>query len=294
MAILRLPVVAFAYLVDMLRQVPGMRWVERHVPGVVATLLLLAAVAFVYWGAQRSPQRIDMLGLVNGQLSTMQSWIIISGDLERDPLYPAELRYVLTDADVPNAKLVVTSDIALTTGHTTISGIIVGGRLPPATGERWVGQMVADDELAIEQDPPWIALGFVVAALLVGGAARSSYPVLFDERPKPTAPRARTINVGIGRGSRRERGQRVSGTLVLTVGEPVEMRVAGEAPTILRLHSPHTTVDIGQLRGLSGSEAALVVRLATEEMVLTFGSREDRDATFAALAAEFEPRPADG
>ncbi|MEP7158757.1 MAG: hypothetical protein ABI797_04975 [Chloroflexota bacterium] len=294
MAILRFPLIAFAFLVDKLRRIPGVLWAERHVLWVVATLLLLAVVALVYWGAQRSPQRVNMVELASGQLSHMQSWIIISGDLQRDPRFPSAFRYVMTDVEAPNAKLNVTSDIERPTGQTTISGTFVGGRLPTPTGVRWTGQIAADDELAPEQDPPWVALGFVVAAVLVIGAARSSYPVLLDERPQPIEQRKRAISVGIVRGSRRERRRHVSGTLVLTLGEPVELRMAGEAPMVLRLHSPYTSVDIGELRGLSRSEAALVVRLATEEMVLTFASREDRDAAFAALAAEFEPRRADG
>ena len=293
MAILRFPMVAFAFLVDKLRRVPGVLWAERHIPWVVAALLLLAIVALVFWGAQRSPQRVTIAALAGGQLSHMQSWIIVSGDLQRDPRFPSAFRYVMTDVNAPNAKLNVTSNIERALGQTTVSGMFVGGRLPSPTGARWTGQIAADDELATEQDPPWVALGLVVAAVLVIGAARSSYPVLFDERPRRIVPSARRIQVGIVRGTHREGGQRVSGTLVLTPGEPVEMHLAGEEPTVVRLHSPHTSVDVGELRGLTRSEPALVVRLTTEELTLTFGSREDRDAALAALEAEFE-RAADG
>jgi hypothetical protein len=282
-AILRFPVVAAAFLADRFRRVPGMGWVERHVPWVVAVLLLLAVVALAFWAAQRSPQRISLAALAAGQLPDMQSWIIISGNLQRDPLYPSQFRYVLTDVQAPNANLLVTSDVELETGQTTISGTLVGGRLGTPTGIRWTGQMEADAALAPEQDPPWVALGFVLSAVLIGGATKMSYPVLFRESPAPAPVRARRIPVRIARGSRQERWQPQDATLLLTPGEPVQASLDGAAPIFLRLHSPHTSYDVGELRHLSGAAPALVVRLTSEELNVLFASRADRDEAYAGM-----------
>jgi hypothetical protein len=278
-------VVAFAYLVDRLRRVPGARWVESHVAWVIGVLLVVALVALVFWGSQRSPVRISIAGLAAGQLSDMQSWIIVSGDLERDPLFPARLRYVLTDADVPNAKMVVTSDVELATGQTTISGILVGGRLPSPTGQRWVGQMEADAELAREPDPPWITLGLTAAAVLLGLAGRTSYPLFLRRgRPRATTGGAR-FPVGVRSGSRAVESDLEVAMFVTRADAPVELHVPGSEPRPLLFHSALTSIEVGDLHRLSSSQPALVVHTTTDELTIGFATTSDRDAAHAALVA---------
>src|SRR4029453_10428373 len=116
--------------------------------------------------SQRSPQRVSMAGLYAGDLSQMQTWIIVSGDLleEASSSSPTH-QYALTDASVPDAKLIVSSEVPLAAGQTTVSGILVGGTGGAQPGFGWVGQLRADPELAREPDPPWIAIGLVAAAV---------------------------------------------------------------------------------------------------------------------------------
>jgi hypothetical protein len=286
MTFLRLPVVVYAFVVDKLRRIPGAPLVERHVPLVVTALGLAALVALVLWGAQRSPQRLSLAELAAGGLSPMQTWIIVTGDLQSGVYTATERRYVMIDPAAPNAELIVTSDVDLPLGHVTLSGRLVGGQLGAPIGERWVGQLAADPVVAREQDPPLIAIGFLVVALLIAFSARISYPMFFSEKPKSTIPAPKTWKVNVTDDQPTSARRAQQGDLVFSRGEPVELRVPGQAAQMLRLHSAHTSVEVGALTWLSHSEPAILVRPASGDLSMTFSSREERDAAYAALVAD--------
>ena len=290
LAILRFPVVAFGFVVDRLRRLPGARTLGRHASLIAVGLLLAALVAFIVWGIERAPQRISLAELAAGALSPMQSWIIVSGQLSGpEPSHTSDFRYRLTDPAAPNATMIVTSSSELTLGWTTLSGTYVGTREGVPPGFRWIGQMQADRVLAQEQPPPWIALILAAAGLLVGVGGRFSYPTFFSETPDRSAPSAATLAVNVSGGTA-SREQLVPGTLRLQPGEPVILRLQGADEQRLRLHSAYTSVEVGELRGLSRSEPAIRVRQPTGDLDITFASRGDRDAAFAALAADARTR----
>jgi hypothetical protein len=286
MTIVRFPIVAFAYVVDRLRHVPGGRLIERHVALVVTAAMLAAGLTFVAWGAEKSPQRIDLPSLANGQLSFMQSWIIISGQLGNESITGNEYRYLLTDPAVPKAELIVVSSIQRPLGQTTLSGTYVGTREPLAGDFKWIGQMRADVELAKEQDPPWITIGITIVALLLAWGSRTSYPTFFHKTPRAQTVRHASLLVGVRRGLRGEAGPASPGSLVISPGAPVELREPGTSPLSLRLHSAHTSLEAVELRRLSSAEPALLVHLPTAELTLSFASNEDRDMAHAALTAD--------
>ncbi len=283
-SILRLPVVVFAFVVEQLRRIPGARQIERRAPWVVSALLLVALVALSVWMAQRSPQRISMAELVAGDLSRMQSWIIVSGELHAEPASANGYRYTLTDSTVPDAVMTVTSPVELAVGQTTVSGTIVGGAQRARDGFGWVGQLRADSVLAHEPDPPWIAIALAATALFIAVAGRTFYPMFFSQAPPIPEPQTMKLQVGVRRDWPPSR-QVVPGSLVLQPGAPVELRLPTETQQ-LRLHSAHSSVEVGELRRLLDSEPALVVRPATGELTISFASPDDRDAAFAALAAD--------
>lgn len=291
--VLRVPLVAYGYLVERLRRLPVAGSVLRHTALVAGGLLAGAAVAFAVWAGTVAPQRVTLADLVVGNLSHMQTWIIVSGDLSAGAQRAVGYRYVLTDAALPNAIMNVVSDMELQVGRTIVSGSYTGGREPVplvdlASGYRWIGMMRADAVPASENGPPWVSMGMLAAALLLLTAARVSYPMFFGQRPRPTGLRALTVPVGVRRGSLSTVGQVVPGTLVLQPGAPVELRVSDADPQRLRLHSARTGVEAGELRHLSGTEPALWVQPATGEMTLSFSSQDDRDAAYAALIADAE------
>lgn len=286
MVILRFPLVAFAYLVDVLRRVPGGRVIERHITLVVSVLMVAAGLTLFAWGGQKSPQRIDLASLANGQLSYMQSWIIISGQLGSESIGVSEYRYRLTDPAAPNAELIVDSTIQLPTGQTTLSGSYVGTREPLGGDFRWIGHMRADVELAKEQDPPWIPFGFTVVAVLFAVGSRTSYPALFHQTPRAQPARSVFVPVGVRRGLRGEAGPESPGSLVIAPQAPVELRQRDHDPLQLRLHSLHTSLEAVELRRLSSAQPGLLVHLPSAELTLSFASDDDRDSAHAALTAD--------
>ena len=286
MALFRFPLVAFGFAVERLRRLPGGHTVGEYAPAIAAGLLAASLVAFVAWGAERSPQRITLAQLEAGQLSSMQSWIIISGELSQEPSQTAGFRYVLVDPAAPNASMIVASEFELPVGWTTLSGTYVGTREVAPAGFRWIGYMRAEPVPAHEQPPPWIAILLAVAGLLVGFAGRFTYPTFFDERPRGTAPRTATLRVGIRGATEATAAGIVPGTLRLRPGAWVTLQIQGAAEQPLRLHSAHTSVDVGELRRLLGSDPALRVKQAKGDIDIVFASRDERDVAFAALTAD--------
>ena len=286
-SILRFPLVAFAFVVEQLRRVPGARQIERRTPWVVSALMLAALVALSVWMAQRSPQRITFAELVGGDLSRMQTWIIVSGELSAAPVSTTQYRYTLTDPAVPNAILTVESQVELAVGQTTVSGTIVGGASRAQDGFGWVGQLRADSVLAKEPDPPWIAITLAAVALFIGLGSRTFYPRFFRQTSTVVDPETRTLQVGVRRDwpSSGGNGQVVPGTVVLRRGAPVELHVGSESQQV-RLHSAHSSVEAGELRRLFSSEPALILRPSAGEVTVSFASPNDRDAAFAALMAD--------
>jgi len=118
--------------------------------------------------------------------------------------------------------------------------------------------------------------------------ARTSYPTLFRQTPRALGVRPGSQTVTVRRGAANEPRQTVTASLVVSPGAPVELRVLSADAQQLRLHSAHTGVETGELRWLFGSEPALLLRPATGELTISFTSRDDRDAVFAALAADVE------
>jgi hypothetical protein len=286
--IIRFPPVAFAYVIQQLRRVPGVRWVEER--GFWIALLLLAAsgVALFGWASQKSPQRISMAELVAGNLAPLQDWIIVSGELTEQPSPAGGYRYVLTDPSVADANINVTSSVRLASGPTTVSGMITGGHTRAHEGFIWIAQLRADPVLAREPDPPWIAIGLASIAAVIVLGSRTTYPFFFRDPPLPGATQQRTIDVGVRRGWPPPSDETERGILELRPRAPVELHVPGAAPQILRLHSAHSAADVGELRGLRASVPALVVRPSSGELTFSFASTADRDAAYHALVEDVE------
>jgi hypothetical protein len=221
----------------------------------------------------------------------MQTWIIISGDLRADPGATPPYRYTLTDPQVPDARLLVTSEAELQVGPTTVSGTLVGGAVRGQPGFGWIGQLRADAVLAREPDPPWIAITLAAAALLLALGSRSFYPTFFRQVPRLVRPRTTTLPVGVRREWPPSSGPVERGKIVLEPGAPVELRTPTETQQ-LRLHSVHSSFEVGELRRLRDSQPVLVVRPASGDLTIYFASVDDRDAAFGALMADTQSRSA--
>ncbi len=276
----------FAALVDGLRRIPGYRQVEERTALLVVGLLAVALVLLSIWMAQRSPQRVSMSELVGGDVSQMQSWIIISGEVRPEQASGGGFRYVLTDPAVPNAQLVVSSDVPLTEGHTTVSGIIAGGSRGAQGDFIWLGQMRADTVLALEPDPPWGAIAFAGVAIAFGLGSRTTYPMFFREPARSIPVETREMRVGVRREWPPFSTEPVTGTVTTGRNVPVSLSLAGETKQMLRMHSAKSSAEVGRLERLGERIPALLLRPTVTEMALTFDSREARDACLAALVAD--------
>ena len=277
---------AFSYAIQQLRRVPGARFVQEHQLLVIGMLVFAGVIVLAAWAATRSPQRVSMADLTAGRLAPLQTWIIVSGDLRpADNQSGSQFRYVLTDPNVADATLTVTSQRELPTGQTTVSGTLLGGDAPQHEDFAWTGQMLADDELAREPDPPWLAIGLFTLAGFIGVAARTSYPTFFRETPQSVGVRAASIRAR-ARSEWSAADEWVDATLTIHPGEPLEVELPGEAPRIIRLHSAHSGADAGVLRTLSTTEPALVVRPSTGELLFLFATDAQRDAVYEALVAD--------
>jgi len=286
--VLRLPLVAVGFVVDQLRRLPGSRFVGRYSFQIALVLTFGAAAALLVWGLERAPQRFTLAQLAAGELSPMQSWIIVTGELTPATSQTGEFRYWLTDPAAPNASMIVVSSFELPVGWTTLSGTYDGTREVVPAGLRWIGHMRAEPVLAQEQPPPWAAILLGLAGLSVGFAGRVSYPTFFDEKPGRVLPRSATLTVGIRGANETHVGRVVPGTLRLHPGARVMLQTQGTGEQALRLHSAHTSVDTGELRWLSGSQPALRVKQAKGDLDIIFASRDERDAALAALTADAE------
>jgi hypothetical protein len=289
--VVRFPLLAFAFAVDRLRRLPGARFVAPFVPWVARALIAGAVVLVLLWAAEASPQRISLADLAAGKLSSFQSWIIVSGNLQDEPGSTSSLHlYRLTDPAAPNAYLVVRSRVRQVLGPTTISGRLEGGREPVPEGYLWSARLNADAQLASELPAPMVALAMLGGALLIMLARRTAYPMFVPQAPGDAAPARGGLRV-VAHGTPGSNGARQHpGTLQLEEGSgTAELRLAGTRPIPVRLHSAFTSVDVGELRGLASSEAALRVRAADDDLTLGFASPRERDAAFATLVASAKP-----
>ncbi len=214
----------------------------------------------------------------------MQTWIIVSGDVRAESSAAAGRQYVLTDPAVPIALPHILSPVELPEGETTVSGTLTGGAGRARDDFGWVGQLRADPVLASEQSPPWIAITLATCVVLVVLFAHASYPVLFSDEPRPIASPPRRLSVGVREDWPPARDG-TPGTLELDPGAPVRLRFSGGEARPLRLHSAKSSVEVGRLHRLSGSEPALVLRVAAGDLTLSFASADDRDGAYAALVA---------
>ena len=259
-----------------------MQWLPR-------LLLLVAVVLGVLWAGQVSPQRMSLADLAAGKLGSLQSWIIVSGDLAAEPGSTDYLHlYRLTDPDAPNAYLIVRSRPMQQLGRTTVSGHIVGGREPVPAGYDWSAPLDADAHLAGELPPPWTAIALGAVAILIFLARRSRYPMFASEPPTDAFPATSALRVVARSESGRLGHAAVPATLSFNSAEPgaADLAISGARAVPVRLHSAFTTVDVGVLHRLGASEPALRVRSETDDLTLAFGSRRERDSAFAALGAE--------
>ncbi|HYI21227.1 MAG TPA: hypothetical protein VEX62_01195 [Candidatus Limnocylindrales bacterium] len=287
MTVFRVPLVAYGYVVERLRHVPIVGSVLRRGSLVAALLVVGAILAFMLWAATVAPQRVGMADLISGKLSTMQSWIAISGDLSGgDARTTGGYRYVLVDPAVPNATMNVYSDVQLPLGATTISGTFGGPREPAPVGYRWIGTLHADPVFVPEPGPPWASIVMLSGAALLVGAGRVSYPMFFSQAPAGQTARRAKIAVMIRRGPLPEAGDATPAELLVDVGAPVELRIGSGEAQQLRIHSVHTGAEAGELRLLSGAEPALRVRHATDDLTISFKTQEERDTVYAALIAD--------
>lgn len=252
-------------------------------------MLVVALILGALWAFEVSPQRISLADLAAGKLGQFQSWVIVTGDLADAPGSTDFLHlYRLTDPDAPNAYLVVRSRVVQSLGRTTVSGHIEGGREPVPPGYAWSARLNADATLAGELPPPWTAILLGGIAILIILGRRSRYPMFVSEKPTNAFPATSALRVSV----RYESGGRgltvMPATLSFMSAKPgaADLAIAGARHVPVRLHSAFTSVDVGVLYRLGGSEPALRVRSETDDLSLAFGSRRERDAAFAALGAE--------
>ncbi|HTK43984.1 MAG TPA: hypothetical protein VL749_01350 [Patescibacteria group bacterium] len=287
-AILRFPVLVLAAGVEQLRRLPGGRALGVAVKWLARLMLLGAVVLTLLWAGEASPQRMSLADLAAGKLGSLQSWIIVSGDLADEQGSTDFLHlYRLTDPAAPNAYLVIRSRPELPLGRTTVSGRIVGGREGVPPGYAWSAPLDADAHLASELPPPWTAIGLAAAAVLLIVARRTRYPVFAGEAPGDARPATSALRVTV-RSDTGARGRAAApGTLSFSGTDPgaADLALAGERRMPVRLHSAFTAVDAGVVHLLAGSEPALRVRSENDDLTLTFGSARERDSAFAALGA---------
>jgi hypothetical protein len=290
-AILRYPALLFAFGVAQLRRLPGARLLSPLTRWLPILLFLGALVVLFLWGSEASPQRMRLADLVAGRLSPMQSWIIVTGDLAALPTSRTDIHlYRLTDPDAPNASLEVRSHVVQPLGRTTVSGHILGGRDGVPVGSLWSAPLDADEVLATELPPPWTSIALVGLGLLVIAARRSRYPMFVSERPSAIPAWVGAARVPVPDESAPLGSAPVAGGLAFTSDEPgaADLSMAGSRPIPVRLHSVFTTVDVGVLYRVTGSNPGLRVRSRLDDFTLLFASRRERDAAFHALSAEAE------
>jgi hypothetical protein len=290
--ILRGPWLLFAFLVERLLRLPGSRFLARFLPAATRLMIVGAIAVLLLWMAEASPQRMTLADLRSGQLSRLQSWIIVSGELGEEPgTNPESRQYRLTDPRTPNAYLIVRSERDLPLGPTTISGRILGGRDGVPEGYTWTARLNADPVLAQELPPPLTAIGLLGLALLIFVARRSTYPMFINELPEAGPPARSGLRVTAHfepeDAAARNVARDAAGTLGFDRPEGAalgDLRIGSGRSIPVRLNSTYTTVDVGRLQSLRRGEPALRVRAGDDDVTLGFASRRDRDAAYAALA----------
>jgi hypothetical protein len=277
-------IVLLSFLLEPIRRVTsspgGARWQRWIAPA----LLLAAAVVFVRWGAEPSPEQISLADLAAGKLSQTQTWIVVTGTLSEAPADAlSDHVYNLTDSAAPQARMLVRSDRPWPLGAATISGQLNGGQLQP-DGVTWLGQMQADDSFVPEAPPPLAAMALALAGILVFVARRTSYPVYFSEQPTGTVETLGSVPVTVTRLAGQPVDTNPEATLELGAnGAPASLVVGGMEPFPLIFHSPTTGTDVGGLYALGRSVPVLRVRTPAIDATISFASREDRDGAFVAL-----------
>jgi hypothetical protein len=291
-AIVRAPVLAVAWIVERLRRLPGAQSVTPLLPWTVRLLVAGAILLGLLWMAEASPQRITLRQLAAGELSHMQSWVIVDGELKEEPgSTPAAYRYRLTDPATPNTRLDVRSEVPWPLGRTTVSGRVVGGRDGVPEGYEWSAILRADPQLANELPPPWAAFAMAALALAILAARRTTYPMFVTEQPSDVPPSRHAVRV-VAHGDRgaSQRPDRAGILDLDTHTALAELRIMGERPVDVRLHSAFTSIDVGVRHGLGWSEPGLRVRAADDDLILGFENRRERDGAFATLALGAQPR----
>ena len=288
-SVLRLPWLLFAAGVEQVRRLPGARVVGPVMRWLPRILLLVAVILGALWAGQVSPERMSLADLAAGKLGSLQSWIIVTGDLADEPGSTDYLHlYRLTDPGAPNAYLIVRSRPVLPLGRTTVSGQIVGGREGVPPGYPWSAPLDADPKLAAELPPPLTAIALGGIAVLILLARRTRYPMFAGERPTDAFPATSALRVKVRSESGGRRRGAEPATLSFTGADPgaANLSISGGRPVPVRLHSAFTNVDVGVLYRVRGSEPALRVRSEKDDLSLSFASRRERDAAYAALGAE--------
>jgi hypothetical protein len=287
-AILRLPALLFSAGVEQARRLPGARLAAPFAKWLPRILLSVAAVLLLLWGAEVSPERVSLADLAAGKLGHLQTWIIITGDLAEERGSSDQLHlYRLTDPEAPNAYLIVRSYTAQAIGRTTISGRIEGGTDGVPPGYAWSATLDADEVLAAELPPPTTAFALIAVALVVLLARHSRYPMFTGQAPGEALPATSALRVTVRSESGAFDRAAVQATLSFLNAEPgtAQLTIGGSRRLPVRLHSAFTTVDVGVLHRLSGSEPALRVRSENDDLTLAFGSARERDSVFSALRA---------
>jgi hypothetical protein len=289
-------VVLFAFVVDRLRRLPGSGPAGRVAPWVARIMLVAAIALLVVWASEKTPQRISMADLSAGRLSSMQDWLIVTGDVVETPALedPGTYVYRMTDPTVPDVSLIVRSDTRLPTGRVTISGDLEGGREGIGITKPWVGSIRADASLAQEIPPPWGPIALVATALLVFLARRTRYPTFFRERPGPSASTGRRFAVELRQAPDEAAAVAIPASIVVGSGvgadASVQLEVAGREPESLRLHSEHTGAIAGELRTVGWAKPGIRMRRPMGDVTITFEATDQRDAVFHALHDDVRAR----
>ena len=277
-------IVLLSFILEPIRRLTsspgGARWQRWIAPA----LLLAAAVVFVRWGAEPSPEQISLADLAAGKLSQTQTWIVVSGNLSEAPADAlSDHVYDLADPSAPQARMLVRSDRPWPLGAATISGQLNGGQLQP-DGVTWLGQMQADDLFVPEAPPPLAAMALALAGILVFVARHTSYPVYFSEQATGTVGTRGPVPVTVTRLAGRPIDANLSAVLEPgAYGAPASLVVAGMEPFRLIFHSPTTGIDVGALWSVGQSVPVLRVRTPAINATMAFASRAERDGAFVAL-----------
>ena len=279
-------IVLLSFLLEPIRRLTNSSGGARWQRWIAPALLLAAAVLFVRWGAEPSPEQISLADLAAGKLSQTQTWIVVNGTLSEAPADAlSDHVYNLTDSAAPQARMLVRSDRPWPLGAATISGQLNGGQLQP-DGVTWLGQMQADDSFVPEAPPPMAAIALALAGGLVFAARRTIYPVYFSDQPAGAVGTLGSVPVTVTRLAGRPVDNLEAVIEHGSDGSPPTLVLAGMEPFPLIFHSPTTGIDVGGLNAVGRSMPVLRVRTPAIDATIAFASHEDRDGAYAALTAD--------